>query len=162
MRTANARQLADVIFAAPRPAQGAAESAHNLRQMDKVRIDKWLWAVRIFKSRTLSGDVVRSNKVRINGTVVKPSTAVTVGDRVSVVRNGFNMEYEVLKILDKRVGAPIAVTAYVDHTPEEELTKFKDWFVGRSGGEYREKGAGRPTKRQRREIDDFKDEDLDL
>ncbi|OAV45205.1 RNA-binding S4 domain-containing protein [Lewinella sp. 4G2] len=128
--------------------------------MDKVRIDKWLWAVRIFKSRTLSGDIVRSNKVRVNGTVVKPSFSVTVGDRVSVVRNGFNMEYEVVKILDKRVGAPIAVTAYIDHTPEEELTKFKDWFVGKSGSEFREKGKGRPTKRERREIDTFKDDEF--
>ncbi|NJC25029.1 RNA-binding S4 domain-containing protein [Neolewinella antarctica] len=127
--------------------------------MEKVRIDKWLWAVRIFKSRTLAGDTVRGNKVRINGTVVKPSTTVTVGDRVAVVRNGFNMDYEVLKILEKRVGAPIAITAYQDHTPEEELTKYKDWFVGRKGSEFREKGAGRPTKRERREIDSFKEED---
>ena len=130
--------------------------------MEKVRIDKWLWAVRIFKSRTLSGDVVRANKVKINGSTVKPSTTVSVGDNVSVVRNGFNMEYEVLKILEKRVGAPIAVTAYRDLTPEEELTKYKDWFVGRKGTEFREKGTGRPTKRERRDIDSFKDEDLDL
>ena len=126
--------------------------------MDKVRIDKWLWAVRIFKSRTLSGDVVRANKVRINGTVVKPSTSVQVGDKVQVVRNGFNMEYEVLKLIDKRVGAPIAVTCYQDLTPEEEMTKFKDWFVGKNAGEFREKGAGRPTKRERRELDQFKEE----
>ena len=125
--------------------------------MEKVRIDKWLWAVRIFKSRTLSGDVVRSNKVRINGTVAKPSTSVQVGDKVSVVRNGFNMEYEVVKLIDKRVGAPIAVTCYNDLTPAEELTKFKDWFVGKKSGEFREKGSGRPTKRDRRELDEFKD-----
>ena len=127
--------------------------------MEKVRIDKWLWAVRIFKSRTLSGDVVRANKVKINGSVAKPSTNVQVGDRVQVVRNGFNMEYEVVKLLEKRVGAPIAVTAYVDHTSEEELSKFKDWFVGKSAGEFREKGAGRPTKRERRDIDRFKIDD---
>lgn len=128
--------------------------------MEKVRVDKWLWAVRIFKSRTLAGGVVRSNKVKVNDAIAKPSTQVTIGDRIAVVRNGFNMEYEVVKILEKRVGAPIAVTAYVDHTPEEELSKFKDWFTGRSGGEFREKGSGRPTKRDRRELDEFKENEI--
>lgn len=127
--------------------------------MDKVRVDKWLWAVRIFKSRTLAGDTVRQGKVRIGGKVVKPSTPVTVGDRIQVQKNGFNLEYEVVRLLAKRVGAPIAVTAYVDHTPQEELNKYKDWFVGKAGTEFREKGAGRPTKRERRTIDRFKDEE---
>ena len=126
--------------------------------MEKVRIDKWLWAVRIFKSRTLAGDTVRQGKVRVNDKMVKPSTPVTVGDRVTVQKNGFNLEYEVLKLLEKRVGAPIAVTCYTDHTPEEELNKYKDWFVGKAGTEFREKGAGRPTKRERRTIERFKGE----
>ena len=126
--------------------------------MEKVRIDKWLWAVRIFKSRTLAGDTVRQGKVRVNDKVVKPSTPVVVGDRVTVQKNGFNLEYEVLRLIEKRVGAPIAVTCYTDHTPQEELNKYKDWFVGKAGTEFREKGAGRPTKRERRTIDRFKDE----
>jgi len=126
--------------------------------MDKVRIDKWLWAVRIFKSRTLAGDTVRQGKVRVNDKVVKPSTPVSVGDRVTVQKNGFNLEYEVLKLLEKRVGAPIAATCYTDHTPQEELNKYKDWFVGKAGTEFREKGAGRPTKRERRTIERFKGE----
>lgn len=126
--------------------------------MDKVRIDKWLWAVRIFKSRTLSGDQVRAGRVRINGEAIKPSSSVAVGDRVQVQKNGFNLEYEVLKLIDKRVGAPIAVTCYEDHTPQEELDKFKDWFIGKAGGEFREKGTGRPTKRDRRTISRFKEE----
>ena len=128
--------------------------------MEKIRIDKWLWAVRIFKSRTLSGDVVRANKVKINEALAKPSTGVQVGDKVQVLRNGFQMEYEVLRLIDKRVGAPIAVTCYNDLTPPEELTKFKDWFTGKANGERREKGAGRPTKRERRELDQFKDDEL--
>ncbi len=127
--------------------------------MEKIRVDKWLWAVRIFKSRTLAGDVVRSGKVRVNGSIAKPSTQIGVGDRLSVVRNRFNMDYEVVKLLDKRVGAPIAVTAYVDHTPEAELSKYKDWFVGRKTGEFREKGTGRPTKRDRRDLSRFKEEE---
>lgn len=125
--------------------------------MDKVRIDKWLWAVRIFKSRTLATDVVKKGKVRLNGEGVKPSTNVSVGDRLTVLKEGFNLDLEVVKLLNKRVGAPLAVTCYVDHTPEEELNKYKDWFVGKAKGEFREKGLGRPTKRERRVLEDFKD-----
>lgn len=126
--------------------------------MDKVRVDKWLWAVRIFKSRTLAGNTVRQGKVRVNGQSVKPSTSVVPGDRVTIQKNGFNMEFEVLKLIEKRVGAPIAVTCYTDHTPQEELDKYKDWFVGKAGTEFREKGTGRPTKKNRREISRFKEE----
>ncbi|MTB50969.1 RNA-binding S4 domain-containing protein [Lewinella sp. W8] len=126
--------------------------------MEKVRIDKWLWAVRIFKSRTLSGDTVRQGKVRLNGSPAKPSTKIEVGDRIQVAKNGFNLEFEVLRLLEKRVGAPIAVTCYVNHTPESEMNKYKDWFIGKRGAEFREKGTGRPTKRERREIDSFKED----
>lgn len=126
--------------------------------MDKVRIDKWLWAVRIFKSRTLSAEIIKKGRVKLNGESVKPSSNVTVGDRLQVQKQGFNLEIEVVKLLNKRVGAPLAVTCYVDHTPPEEMSKYKDWYVGKSGGEYREKGSGRPTKRERRTIDDFKEE----
>lgn len=129
--------------------------------MDKVRIDKWLWAVRIFKSRTLAGNTVRQGKVRVNEATVKPSTTVEVGDKITVQKNGFSWQYEVVKLIEKRVGAPIAVTCYIDHTPEEERNKFKDWFVGKAGGEFREKGIGRPTKKNRRQISRFKEEDLD-
>ncbi|SER41374.1 RNA-binding S4 domain-containing protein [Neolewinella agarilytica] len=127
--------------------------------MDKVRVDKWLWAVRIFKSRTLAGDVVRAGKVRVNDKIVKPSYAITAGDILTVQKNGFNMTYVCLKTISKRVGAPIAVTCYEDRTPAEEKTKYKDWFIGKSGGEFREKGAGRPTKRERRDINRFKEAD---
>ncbi|MCP9235544.1 RNA-binding S4 domain-containing protein [Lewinella sp. JB7] len=128
--------------------------------MDKVRIDKWLWAVRIFKSRTLATDVVKKGKVKLHGEAVKPSTNVTVGDRLTVLKEGFNLDLEVVKLLNKRVGAPLAVTCYVNHTSEEEMNKYKDWFVGKAQGEFREKGAGRPTKRERRTIETFKDDTL--
>lgn len=129
--------------------------------MDKVRVDKWLWAVRIFKSRTLAGNVVRQGKVRINGAAAKPSSGITPGDRITVQKNGFNLEYEVTKLIGKRVGAPIAVTCYIDHTPPEEMDKYKDWFVGKVGTEFREKGSGRPTKKNRREINRFKDDEFE-
>lgn len=124
----------------------------------KVRIDKWLWAVRIYKSRTLATDACKEGKVRAGGVSVKPSHMVGLGELLEVKKNGFDFQFKVLSLLEKRVGAAIAVTCYEDLTPAEELTKFKDWFVGKSTGEFRERGIGRPTKRERREIDQFKEE----
>lgn len=124
--------------------------------LDKVRVDKWLWSVRIYKSRTLANSAVKSGKVKVNGDPTKPSATVQRGDQLVVSKNGFNFQLEVVDLIQKRVGAPIAQKCYVDRTPEEELNKFKDWFVGKASSERRQKGAGRPTKRERRDIDDFK------
>lgn len=125
--------------------------------MEKVRIDKWLWSVRIFKSRTIATDACKEGKVKLNGISAKSSQLIQVGDQLEVKKEGFNMQYKVLDLIEKRVGAPIAQACYEDLTPAEELNKYKDWFVGKAGAEYREKGAGRPTKKERRVIDDFKD-----
>ena len=124
--------------------------------LDKVRVDKWLWSVRIFKSRTMATDACKSGKVRVNGTVVKPSASVERDHIVQVKKNGFNFEFKVVELIQKRVGAPIARTCYEDLTPAEELNKFQNWFIGKASAEQRERGAGRPTKRERREIDAFK------
>ncbi len=122
----------------------------------KVRIDKWLWSVRIFKSRTIATDTIKAGKVKVNNVLVKASQLVQTGDRVFVQKNGFQFQFEVINPIEKRVGAAIAQTCYLDLTPTEELNKYKDWFVGKSGVEFRERGSGRPTKKERREIDDFK------
>lgn len=124
--------------------------------MEKVRIDKWLWSVRIFKSRTLASDVCRSGRVKIGDHEAKPSEGVSVGQMVYVRKDGFLFQFLVKELIEKRVGAPIAQQCYDDMTPEDELNKYKDWFVGKKGVEFREKGAGRPTKKERREIDTFK------
>ncbi|NND07386.1 MAG: RNA-binding S4 domain-containing protein [Saprospiraceae bacterium] len=126
--------------------------------MDKVRVDQWLWSVRIFKSRTLATTMCKSGKVSVGKVNVKPSYKLRVGDLVNVHKNGYNFQFLVLKLLKKRVGAPIAVTAYRDQTPAEELSKYEDWFVGKSRSEFREPGSGRPTKKDRRELDQFKGE----
>ena len=126
--------------------------------MEKVRIDKWLWSVRIFKSRSISSDACRTNKVKINEKNVKPSYPVRVGERVHVYKDGFNLTFEVVQLINKRVSATLAQPCYKNLTPEEELNKYKDWYIGKGAPERREKGAGRPTKRERREIDDFKDD----
>lgn len=131
-----------------------------MNTIDKVRVDKWLWAVRFFKSRSQATDACREGKVVIGEQTVKPSQPVVVGDRISVKKNGIIYDLEVVKLIEKRVGAPIAVTCVVDHTPEEELHKFESWYLARSGrSEFREKGTGRPTKRDRREIDRLKKDD---
>ncbi|MCF8236677.1 MAG: RNA-binding S4 domain-containing protein [Saprospiraceae bacterium] len=126
--------------------------------MEKVRIDKWLWAVRFFKSRSQATDACREGKVVVADVAVKASQTVVTGDRITVKKNGIFYDLEVVKLIEKRVGAPIAQTCVIDHTPEEELHKFESWYLARSGrGEHRDKGLGRPTKRDRRDIDRLKE-----
>lgn len=126
----------------------------------KVRVDKWLWSVRIFKSRSLATTMCKNGRISLGEKKLKPSALISVDDVLSVQKEGFNLSIKVVKLLEKRVGAPIAITCYENLTPEEELNKYKDWFIGKGKAEIREKGTGRPTKRERREIDEFKEEYL--
>ncbi len=119
---------------------------------EKVRIDKWLWSVRIFKSRSIACEACRSNAVRVDNVPVKPSAMVVAGQTVTVKKDGFNLTYRVEQLIEKRVGAPIARTCYTDLTPEEERNKYKNWFVSSEAAERRERGSGRPTKKERRDI----------
>jgi ribosome-associated heat shock protein Hsp15 len=130
--------------------------------MNKVRIDKWLWSIRIFKSRTLATDACKAGKVRVGEVPVKPSFLITIGDVVTVKKDGFNFEFKALQLIEKRVGSPIALTCYADITPAEERNKYNAWFLnGTPSNEKREKGSGRPTKKERREIDTFKESEYD-
>lgn len=124
---------------------------------DKVRIDKYLWSIRIFKSRTLATDACKEGKVKLHDENAKPSTMVTIGDVIDVVKDGFKLKYKVVQLIEKRVSPILAKPCYEDLTPEDEINKYKSWFIGKGGPERRERGAGRPTKRDRREIDEFKD-----
>jgi ribosome-associated heat shock protein Hsp15 len=124
---------------------------------DKVRIDKYLWAIRIFKSRTLATEACKEGKVKLYGENAKPSALVTIGDVIDVIKDGFRLKYKIVALIEKRVSPVLAKPCYEDLTPEEEINKYKSWFIGKGGPERRERGAGRPTKRDRREIDDFKD-----
>lgn len=129
---------------------------------DKVRIDKWLWSIRIFKSRTIATDVVKAGRVRINDAAIKPSYQIAEGEVVTVKKDGFNFQFRAVQLIEKRVGAPIAVTCYEDVTPEEEKNKYLAWFQnGSPAAEKRERGTGRPTKKDRREMDDFKNVEFD-
>lgn len=126
--------------------------------MEKTRIDKWLWSVRLFKTRTLATDACKNGKVRVNDILVKPSFLIQIGNHIEVKKDGFTLIFEVVNIIDKRVGAPIAEKCYINQTSEQELNKYKDWFIGKSPTEFREKGLGRPTKKERRVIENFKED----
>jgi ribosome-associated heat shock protein Hsp15 len=130
--------------------------------MDKVRVDKWLWSVRIFKSRTVATGACKAGKVKINNVTVKPSYQLQRDEVVQVRKNGFDFQFKVMDLLRKRVGAKLAVNYYEDLTPPEELNKYKSWFVGKAAAETRQKGAGRPTKKERRAIEQFKEEWFDF
>ena len=124
---------------------------------EKVRIDKWLWSIRIFKSRTIATDECKKGHVRIGEDIAKPSSLVEVGQMVYARKEGYHLELKVLKLIGKRVSAQLAQECYENLTPEEELNKFNSWYIGKGRPEIRERGTGRPTKRERREIEDFKD-----
>ena len=126
--------------------------------LQKVRIDKWLWAVRIFKSRTIATNACKSNKVSIDGQSLKPSSTIVRGMTLNVKKEGYNMVYKVVDLLEKRVSAKVAEPCYENLTTEEELNKFKEWYMhNKTNSEFREKGEGRPTKKDRRNIDKYKD-----
>lgn len=112
----------------------------------ETRVDRWLWAVRAFPSRTAATASCTAGQVRVDDDVVKPSSKVSAGARVVVRRGGHERILEVVRPIDSRVGAPIAVTCFVDHTPPAPDDDSAGDFA-------RERGAGRPTKRDRRQLD---------
>jgi ribosome-associated heat shock protein Hsp15 len=115
-----------------------------------ARVDQWLWAVRLFKTRSAATDACRAGHVQVNGKSAKASHPVRVGDRVEAFVNSRQRDLEVVRVIDKRVGAAIAAECAIDHSPPPpEKEAELQWFV-------RERGAGRPTKRERRVIDRFR------
>jgi len=125
---------------------------------EKVRVDKWLWSVRIFKSRTMATEACKKGRIKIGEKALKPSYLIGPEEEVSVRKGGYLFEFKVVKIIAKRVSAVLAQPCYIDLTPEDELNKYNTWFVGKASAEKREKGAGRPTKRDRRDLEEFKDD----
>ena len=123
--------------------------------MDSLRIDKYLWAVRIFKTRSEATEACSGNKVRLGGVPAKPGKAVKVGDLIEVHKGPATLSYKVLQLSHTRMGAQLVPEYLEDLTPESERAKFhapKETIVLR-----REKGTGRPTKKDRRELDALMD-----
>ena len=119
--------------------------------MDATRIDKFLWAIRVFKTRTDATEACKGNKITVNGQGVKPSREVKAGDLIEVRKGSVLYKFKVKAPLEKRVGAK-DVPAYAENlTPESELAKLhapvETFFIKR------DRGAGRPTKKDRREMD---------
>ncbi len=121
--------------------------------MESCRIDKWLWATRLFKTRSLATSTCKSGKVKMEGINVKPSRTVTAGDVLTVRKDGVTRTVKVIAALDKRIGAKLVSNYLEDLTPKEEYEAARERNRGQGIGQ--PSGAGRPTKRRRRMLDKF-------
>ena len=116
-----------------------------------VRIDKWLWAARLFKTRSLAVDAIKGGKVKMDDNAVKPSREVKVGDVIQV-----QIEQLQKMVIKNRVSAKQVPEVYTDLTPKEEYERIE--FMNAYKAEWRDRGAGRPTKKERRMIEKMKDD----
>ena len=112
----------------------------------ETRIDRWLCAVRLVKTRPLATQLCEGGHVLVNGAPAKPSTRVRAGDRVEALIAGRDRVVEVVRPIESRVGAPVAATCYVDHTPPPIVTEVRPGIMA-------VRGEGRPSKRLRRELE---------
>jgi len=122
-------------------------------EKEKLRIDKYLWAIRIFKTRTLAADACKAGRVKLDGNNIKPSHEVKVGETYNISKGIEKKVVKVTGLLENRVDAKTAVNFYEDLTPVQETHGFKSMF--QAPVLRRDRGAGRPTKKDRREIDDL-------
>ncbi len=122
---------------------------------DSVRIDKYLWAIRVYKTRSDATDACNGNKVKLGGVNAKPSKAVKVGDTIEVHKGPAAFTYKVLQLSENRMGAALVPEYAENLTPESELAKFHapvETIVLK-----RDRGTGRPTKKDRRQLDELMD-----
>ena len=120
---------------------------------DVARIDKWLWAVRIFKTRSIAADACKNGRVAVNGVNVKPSRMVKVGDVISVRKPPVTFSFRLLKPIEQRVGAKLLPDIYENVTPQDQYDLLEMNRI--SGFVDRARGMGRPTKKDRRAMDAF-------
>lgn len=121
--------------------------------LEKVRVDKLLWSLRLFKTRSLAAKACQANKVKINGQSVKPARLVEIGERLYVTTPNRNWDIEIIQLLDKRRPYTEVKEYYIDHTPQEETQREKlhhSFYTGK-----RRSKSGKPTRQQREEMDDF-------
>ena len=122
---------------------------------EKLRIDKYLWAIRAFKTRSLATEACKAGRIKLGGNAVKPAYLVKIGETYSVQKGGLKKTIKVMGLLEKRMDAKSVVAYYEDLTPPEETQAFKSAFL--SPMLARDRGAGRPTKKDRREIDELQE-----
>ena len=121
--------------------------------MEEARIDKWLWAARIFKTRSIAADAIKNGRVTIGGVNVKPSRMVKVGETVSVRKPPVTYSFKILKTIEQRVGAKMLPDIYENITPQDQYDLLEMNRI--SGFVNRARGTGRPTKKDRRQMDAF-------
>lgn len=127
-----------------------------MAEVEKLRIDKYLWAVRVFKTRSLATEACKAGRVKLDGRSIKPSALVRVGDTYHIQKGVEKKVLTVTGLLDKRVDAKTAVAFYDDITPIEETYRYKT--MHRGSVPTRDRGTGRPTKKDRREIDSLQND----
>lgn len=115
--------------------------------MDEARVDQWLWAIRVYKTRSLATNSARGGHVKVNGATAKPAQRVKVGDRVQATVHDWRRDVEVVRPITKRVGATVAAECFVDHSPPPPVHERVPRLFPRAPG------MGRPTKRDRRRLD---------
>ena len=125
---------------------------------DVARIDKWLWAARIFKTRSIAADACKNGHVTISGTNVKPSHTIKVGEIINVKKPPITYSFEVLQTIEKRVGAKLIPEVYKNVTDAKQYELLEMSRI--SGFVDRARGTGRPTKKDRRQLDAFVDPTL--
>lgn len=125
-------------------------------EKNEVRIDKWLWAVRLFKTRTIAVEACKKGRVTIKGITIKPSRMIKVGEVIDIRKSPITYSFEVLGLSDKRMGAKLVPEFMRDVTPPSQLEILEMSRV--SGFVDRARGTGRPTKKDRRELDEFAEE----
>ena len=120
-----------------------------------VRMDKWLWAARLFKTRSLAADAIKGGKVKVDDNPVKPSREVKEGDVIQVQIEQLHKVVQVKTVIKNRVSAKQVPEVYTDLTPAEEYERIE--FMHAYKAEYRDRGAGRPTKKDRRVLEKLKE-----
>lgn len=118
-----------------------------------LRIDKYVWSVRLSKTRSIATEQIAKGKIKLNGDNVKPSKEVKVGDVINIHRNTATFSYRVVQLLTNRVGAKLVADYLLDITDPIEVEKYKTYQASQSV--YRELGSGKPSKKDRRDISDF-------
>ncbi|MBP5170690.1 MAG: RNA-binding S4 domain-containing protein [Bacteroidales bacterium] len=124
----------------------------------EVRIDKWLWAVRLYKTRTIAAEACRKGQVSLGGVNLKPSRMVRVGDVVSVRKPPITLSFKILQAIENRVSAKLVPEMLEDVTPPEQYELLELSKIG--GFVDRARGTGRPTKKERRDLDSFLSDDF--
>lgn len=120
---------------------------------NEARIDKWLWAARIYKTRSIAADACKNGRVTVGGVNAKPSRMIKVGDTVSVRKSPVTYSFKVLQAIEQRVGAKLLPQVYENVTPAEQYELLEMTRI--SGFVDRARGTGRPTKKERRSLDAF-------